>query len=366
MVAKNSRPALFAALAAAILLASGTAGVAVAATPTTDVQDDQTPDGDEVIEQFRDRIESLETVQFTRTAKVTYDNETTTNAVRIHADLEASQKRFETVAGPTNVTRVWDDGTVVMYDADDNTVSEYEVTGTSLLPGVQGLANESLLDYEYLGTEIIDGQETYVLEAVRDGQTQSDDIDASVTLYIDTETYFPVRTEWQAGSADAQHSSIVTYGNVTLGEEIPDSTFDLDLPDDVEDLRENAGPDISEHERYDGVVSNTDLSVPAAELTDEFSFDSGVVVDGDITSVTLTYTDGEESVSVITHGEPMTGVDHSESDRYDAVDVGNTTVYLHTSDGFTSLYVEGDQPYTVYGDMTEETGIDIAEALLDE
>ncbi|MEF8813179.1 MAG: hypothetical protein V5A55_05110 [Halovenus sp.] len=369
MVSKKRRSALFAALTAAMLLLSGTAGVAFAATPAThDVQDERTPDGDEVIEEFRDRIESLETVEFTRTEQVTYDNETTTNSVRVHADLEDAQKRVETVSGPTNTTRVWDDGNVVMYDADDNTVSEYEVTGTSLLPGVQGLANESLLNYEYLGTDTIDGQETYVLEAVRDEQTQqNDDIDASMTLYIDTETYFPVRTELQASSEDVEHSSVVSYENVTLGEEIPDSTFELDLPDDVEDLRENSIPGVSEHETYDAVASNTDLPVPAAELTDDFSFDSGVVVnEDDFRSVTLTYTDGEGSVSVIVHDEPITGVDHSESDRYDSVDVGNTTAYLSTGDDFTSLYVEGDQPYTVYGGVTEETSIDIAEALLDE
>ncbi len=369
MVAKKRRPALFAALAAAMLLTSGTAGVAFAATPTTtDVADDRTPDGDEVIAEFRDRIESLETVQFTRTEQTTYDNETITNSVRVHADLADAQKRVETLEGPANTTRVWDDGTVVTYNADRNTVSEYEVSGTSLLPGVQGLANESLLSYEYLGTDTIDGQETYVLEAVPGEQAQpNDDINASMTVYVDTETYFPVQTEWRASSEDFESTSVASYENVTLGEEIPESTFELDLPDDVEDLRENSIPAVSEHDTYDALASNADLPVPAAELTDDFSFDSGVVVnDDDFASVTLTYTDGENSVSVVVHDEPIIGVDHSESDRYDSVDVGNTTAYLSTSDDFTSVYVEGDQPYTVYGEVTEETGLDIAEALLDE
>lgn len=372
--------ALFAALAAAMLLISGTAGVAFAATPatptthespdTTDVLGKDGPDGDRIVEEFRDRIDSLETVQFTRVTELTYDNETTTDSVRVHADFEDSQKRVETLDGQTDTTRVWDDGHVIDYDAQENTVSEYEVTGTSLLPDVEGLANESLIDYEYRGIETVDGQQTYALDAVRDTQVQQSNDNAnttvSATLYIDASTYFPVRTEWHTSSEDLEHSSTVSYENVTLDEEIPDSTFELDLPDDVEDNR-NSLPDTSEYDSYDDLVSNTALSLPDAELADGFSFDSGVVFDvDDLQRVTLTYTNGHESVIVTTRSEPVAGFDYGESHRYDAVEVGDTTGYVHTGGDVTSLYVEGDQSYTVFGEIDEETGVDIAGAILEE
>lgn len=74
VIPKKSRLALFAALAAAMLLTSGTAGVALAttaATPATNEgKNSETIDGDKVIEEFRDRIDSLETVQFTQTEEV--------------------------------------------------------------------------------------------------------------------------------------------------------------------------------------------------------------------------------------------------------------------------------------------------------
>jgi len=206
MVLQKRRPALFAVLAAAMLLTSGAAGVAFAATPApTDVQDEETPGGDEITEEFRNRIESLETVQFTRTEETTVNNETNTRVVSVAADLADAQKRVETLNATTgrNTTTVWNDTSVVTYYADENRVTEFEVTGTSLLPSVQGLANESLLSYEYRGTETVDGQETYVLEAVRSEQApRNDDADASAMLYIDTETYFPVQTAWETSSEE--------------------------------------------------------------------------------------------------------------------------------------------------------------------
>lgn len=370
MVSTKARPALFAVLATAMLLTSGTAGVAFAASPATpatmDAQDDETHDGEEIIESFRDSIESLETVEFTRNTETTFDNETTTTTETVTADLEDEQKRVETKSDYANSTTVWDDSSVTTYYSDEDRVSEYNVTGTALLPQIEPLANESMVDYEYTGTQTVNGQETYVLDAtpVFGDQNQTDN-DVDVTIYISTETYFPVQHESEVKSDEVTTTSTITYEDVTLNEEIPDDTFELDLPDDVEDTNEFSMPDVSEYDSYETLTSNTDLSVPATDLS-EFSFESGTIVDGDdIHSVTLTYTDGNESVSVITRAE-ATGFDHSESDMFEAVDIGDKTGYLYTHEEFTSLYVEDGQPYTVHGDITEETATDVVQALLDQ
>jgi len=365
MIPTKSRPAILAALVAAMLVTSGTAGVAFAATPAMD-DGQQQIDGDEVIEAFQEQIESLDTVQFTRTAEVTYDNETITTTVRVAADLDDTQKRVETVnaTSGSNTTTVWNGSNVTTYYPDEDRVSEYEVTGTSLLPRIQGMANESLITYEYNGTVTVNGQETYVLEAVPEAGTQQ--TEASATLYIDKETYFPVQVESQTNSEDFAHTSTVTYENVTLGEEIPDETFELDLPDDVDDEPESTMPDVTRHDSYDSLASDTDLSVPDADLAHGFSFDGGAVVDAeDFHSVSLSYTDGEESISVVTRADPITSFDHSDSDRYEAVEVGDTTGYVYESDDFLALYVEGDQPYTIYGEISEGTATDVAEAIIE-
>jgi outer membrane lipoprotein-sorting protein len=374
MDSTKRRPAIFAVLTAAMLLTSGTAGVALAATPAVtadaqDAQDDDTPDGDEIVAEFRDTIDSLETVNFTVTTESTFDNETTTRVEAVDADLEDDQKRVETLNSTfgSNTTTVWNGTTVTTYFPEENSVSEYEVTGASLLPSIEALANESIVSYEYTGNETIDGQETYVLEGTPESGTQPDDVEASMTVYVNTETYFPEQIVHESTSDDFEYSSTTTYENVTLNAEIPDSTFELDLPDNVTDRSETTMPDISEYDTYDDVVSATNLSVPAANLTDGFNFDSGVIVDGDdFHSVTLTYTSDNDTVDVVTRGEPVSEFNHSESDYFESVSVGDTTGYLSTHEDFVSLYVEGDQPYTIHGEIDEETAIDVAEAILDD
>lgn len=374
MVSTKRRPAIFAVLAAAMLLTSGTAGVALAATPAVtadaqDAQDDDTPDGDEIIDEFRDTINGLETVNFTVTTDSTFDNKTTTRVEAVDADLQDEQKRVETLNSTlgSNRTTVWNGTTVTTYYPDENSVSEYEVTGASLLPSIEALGNESIVSYEYTGNETVDGQETYVLKGTPESGTQPDDVNASMTVYVDAETYFPEKIVHESTSDDFEYSSTITYENVTLNEEIPDSTFELDVPDDAEDRSETTMPDITEHDTHDDIVSEANMSVPAANLTDGFSFDSGVIVDGDdFHSVTLTYTNDNETVDVITRGEPISAFNHSESDYFESVSVGDTTGYLSTHEDFVSLYVEGDQPYTIHGEIDEQTAIEVAEAILDE
>jgi outer membrane lipoprotein-sorting protein len=360
-------PAIFAVLAAVTLLTSGTAGVAFAAAPpaTTDVQDDETPHGEEVITEFRNQVDSLETVEFTRTTESTFDNETITRTETVAVDLESEQKRIETTNDTvgSNTTTVWNGTMVTTYNADENTVSEYKVTGTTLLPMLELLTNETMLNYEYAGSETINGEEMYVLEATP-SEEMTGDTEASITVYLDTETHFPEKVEQQSETKDFEYSSTTTYENTRLNEEIPDSTFDLDLPDDVEDLSEPTMPDISEYETYDGLTSNTTLSFPAANLPDNLTFDSGRIVDGeDYYSASATYTSDETTVTVMTN-EERSNLNLSDSDQFEAVNLGDTTGYLYSYEDYTTLYIEDEQPYTVYGEISEDTAVDVGEAIL--
>jgi outer membrane lipoprotein-sorting protein len=369
MVSTKHRSAISAVLATVMLLTSGTAGVAFAATPSTgtaDVQDEETFDGEQILTEFRDQVDSLETVEFTRITESTFNNDTNTRTEEVAANLESNQKRIETTDSTfgSNTTTVWNDTMVTTYNADENTISEYEVTGTSLLPTLESLTNETMFNYEYTGNETIDGEKTYVLEA-NPTEELAGDTEVSITVYLDAETYFPERIDQQSNSEELKYSSTTTYENVTLNEEIPDSTFELDPPDDVEDLSETTMPDVSEYETHEALTSNTTLSVPGANPTDGFTFDSGTIVDGDnYYSVSATYTNNETTVSVLTN-EESSSFNYSDSDQFEAVDVGDTTGYLYSHDDYVSLYIEGDQSYTIYGEVTEDTATDVAEAILE-
>jgi outer membrane lipoprotein-sorting protein len=363
---------MFAVLTAAMLLTSGAVSVAFAGSPSTmDAQTEETPDGDEVIDEFVEQMSNLDTVQFTRTSELTFNNQTSTNTVRVDADLDSFQKRTETVnasVGSDSITTVQNDSALVRYDSAENTVSKYEVQSSTLLPRIESLANESLVNYEYLGMETVDGQETYALGVTPAEEFQRDtDVETETTVYLNTETYFPVRIDSETRSEEYNHSSTTTYENVTLNEEIPDETFDLDVPDDATDPTTNVGPEITDFDAHDELAAATNVSVPDAEIGDGFSFDHGTTIDGEnYYGVTLAYSDGNRTVTVSTQAGETGNFDYDESEMYEAVEVGETTGYLYTNDEFTLLSVEADKPYTIYGEINNETAVNVAESIIDE
>ena len=362
---------MFAVLTAAMLLTSGAVGVAFAGSPSTiDAQSEATPDGDEVVDEFLERVSTLDTVQFTRSAERAFNNQSSTNTVRVVADFESFQKRTETLnssIGSDSVTTVRNDSAVTTYDAEDNTVSEYEIQSSTLLPRIESLANDSVVDYEFLGTETVDGQDTYALDVTPKERFRNDaDVETETTVFVDTETYFPVRVDSETRSEEYNHSSTVDYENVTLNEEIPDGTFELDVPDDATDPTANLGPEINDFDAYDELSASANVSVPDAEIGEGFEFERGTTIDGDeYYSVTLEYSDGDQSVTVSTQVTAIGGVDYDDSEMYEAVDLGDVTGYRYTNDEFTLLSFEDDQQYTVYGDVSNGTATDLAESILE-
>ncbi|WP_136688993.1 outer membrane lipoprotein-sorting protein [Halorhabdus amylolytica] len=370
MASTNRRPAVLVILLAAALLTSGIAGITFAETPsTTDAQTTEELDGDEVIDSFVERLSTLETAEFTRTSESEFGNETSTRTVHVFADFGDFQKRTETVNTTvgSNTTTVMNESTVLTYNADENTVTEFEVSGDRiLLPTLNALSNESLVSYEFTGTETVEGENAYVLEGTPQLQGETEG-ETSLTVYVDTETYFPVRMESESTGEKYTYSSTITHRNVTLDEEIPDSTFELDVPADASEPSEYVGPDVSSYESYDNLSTSATLSLPAEELAAGFNFEEGTIVDGeDYYSISLRYTDGEETISVNTRTDSFNESIYEESDRYEAVEIGDTMGYRYASDEFTSLHWADEQAYSLYGEIENETAMDIAESIVAE
>jgi len=369
MSARNSRRTVLAILLTAAVLTGGLAGVTFAETPTTtDAQTTESPDDEDVIDSFVDRLSSLETVQFTRTTRSTFDNETTTVRAHVEADVEDGRKRVETTGldARSNRTMLVNESTIRVYDATDNTISEYENRGTTVLPTIQPLANESLLTYSFQGTETVEGTETYVLEATpeRDGAA---DGGTSVTLHVDTETYFPVRIESGTTTAGKTFSSTTTFENVTLDEGIPNSTFTLDVPENATEPSETVGSNVSTYDSRDELAAETELSVPDPEIPDRFSFERGTIVDsGDYHRLTLRYTDGNSSFSLNARSEPIGGYDYNDSDRYETVEIGDVTGHRHATEDITVLHWEDGRSYSLYGEIGSETAMNVAESIVGE
>lgn len=369
MLEKRNRPAVLAVLATVLLLSSSVAGIAVADQPSTTIEEEDDVDGEEVIDSFVQRIETLETVEFERTSESTFNGNTTTTTVQVAVDLQDFQKRIDIVESPlgSNTTTVINESKSVTYDPSHDSVSEYEVSGEQiLLPQLELLANESTVDYEFNGTETIDGQSAYVLDATP-AQQADDDVELSMTVYVDTETHFPVQIVSETVTGDSTYSSTVTFRNVSVNQEIPDSTFELDLPDDVSSPTEEFAPDITSYDSHSALASNTAVSVPDTELANDFKFDSATVISSeDHRSVFIGYDNGDQSISVTTRAETTGSVDRSDQERYEAVTIGETTGYVYSHDDFTAVSWTTGQSYTVSGDLSEEEAIEIAESIEDE
>lgn len=354
------------------VLSAGIAGVALADRPSTigaqSVEDsDPAPDGDAVVSNFTERIETLETVEFTRAVETTHNNETTTRTVRVVADLERNQKRTETIESSygSNTTTVTNETHMTTYDPDENTVRtiEYESQGNLMLPQLTQFANESAIEYEFAGTETVDGEEVYVLDATPK-QTYGDQ-NVSVTVAVDTETYFPVQVSSDVRSDQYNVSSTQTYSNVSINHDVPESTFELDVPADATEQSYD-GPEIESYDEYDSLQSNTDMSLPSAELPGDFEFESAQTIDGDgYYSVSLTYTDGENRVYVTVKDDSP--FDWSERDGVDEVPLGEETGYYSDYDDYGFLYVDtDDQSYSLYGEVDEDVLVEIGIAVVDD
>lgn len=374
MSERSRSSALLALLVTVSMLSTGIAGAALAdSPPTTDAQpansSETTTDGEAVVENFTQRIETLETVEFTRTTESEFDNETMSNTVRVVADLESEQKRTETIASThgSNTTTVINATHMTTYNADENTVNTLEYgsnsRGYSMLPQLTQLANESAVEYEFLGTGTIDGEEVYRLDAT---PTQTpDETDVSVTIAVDTETYFPVQVTTEFSSEEYSVNSTRTYSNVSINEDVPDSAFELDVPADATGPS-STGPDIESYDGYSSLQSDAELSLPAAELPADYEFEGARIIDGDnYYSVSLTYTDGDESVHVGVQDD--LSFDWSERDGVDEVSLGDETGYYDDDGDYAFLHADtGEQAYYLYGQLDEDQLIDIGTAVVDE
>ena len=356
MSVRSRTSAVLAVLVTATVLSTGIAGVALADGPsTTDAsptdESTATPSGDAVVDNVTDRIETLETVEFTRTVESDLDGETSTSTQRIVADFETAQKRTETLESSYggNTTTVMNETHIVTYRADDNTVStaEYDSRGSSVLPQFTRLANESAVEYEFLGADTVAGRDVYLLDATP--QRVADGSNTSLTVAVDAATYFPVQVESTLRSDRYNITATQTYSNVSINEDLPESAFELDVPEDATQPSFD-GPEITSYDEHSALQSGAELSIPAAELPGGYEFDTARTIDGeDYYSASLTYTDGEDRAYVgVQDGSPF---EWDQRDGYDAVSIGNETGYYAEYDDYAFLHVDSDgQSYTVYGD----------------
>lgn len=371
-------------VAVSLLLVASTGAIGAAAAAPTDVgvsaeadarttaTDETNLTAEEIVAAHEDRVESIETISMTVQRNTSSDSYSSSSTQSVWIDFDDSQMRTDMNSEYGNTTTVRNETGSITYDADENVVHNSSFSFEEMEPRENGqfaalLNNEAELTYE--ATEMIDGTETYRLDADPQYNYTSGEIEA--TIWLDSETYMPVQYESSMNSDRYSFETTVQFNDVRINETIPDERFDIDIPADAERPDDNT-PDFETYDSESALRENVSQSVPDPDMPENYTFDRGSVMDGEaFSSVSLSYTDGDDgSISISQHATSgETNSYYSESDSFENVSIGNQTAYYNEysyGESNTSVLVwnEGDHRYSIYGSVSQSTVIDVAESLI--
>ncbi|WP_284010468.1 DUF4367 domain-containing protein [Haloarcula pelagica] len=350
-------------------------GEAGANTATNDSENITTAD---LVSRFQNRTDRLDTLVMTVETNSTMNgNQTYSSERTVWVDYEHDRMRTERTseyaqsATSNEFISVRNESGVVSYSVEDNTVHRYNSSFSDRPADVTGLSsivNNSEATFE--GRERLDGEETYRLSLKPDLDAMAATGEVTVTLWLDTDSYFLEKAHMVANSENHTVETTQDYRNVSLNESLSDERFTIDIPDDAEEPG-HSGFEMTDYESLSALRSNATQDVPSPDLPDEYSFDHGYIVENDgNTSLSLKYTtDANETIRV---GHKSTsGFNYSESDRFETVEVGNQTGWYTEFDNGDSTTVmlawhHDNSEYTVSGTVNESEVIDIAESIGDE
>jgi len=384
MVPDNSRGALLAVTLGSLVALSGLGigGAVAVQQPSDDVpstqlthapsddpdetNDSSTPTGDEVVERFEERIESLESVVMAYETNTTINGNTTmTSERRMWVDYENDRVRTEWETNRTHVITVRNESGTVSYDVENNQLNRFNVSvDMAHVTPVDSLVTDTEIAYE--GRDRVDGEEAYRL-TVTPTNASGTLGSVNVTVWLDTDTYFPTVATSELDDSEYDFEQTTRFRNVSLNASIPDDRFTIDVPDNATEP-EPSVPNVTEYESLSSLREDTNRSVPSPDVPDAYTFEEGyVVADDDSHSITLHYaTDDDESLTVVKHSAME--YDFSESDRYETIDVGNHTGYYteYEYDGNTTSVVVvpcEDTTYRVSGDRSKGETVGVADSL---
>jgi hypothetical protein len=208
----------------------------------------------------------------------------------------------------------------------------------------------------YVGTEAVDGRETYVVDIVPGGDTNT----KNLTVWIDQEWYYPLQWNSTVSTGDEQRTVTTTYRNVTFNPEIPADSFAFEPPENATVVERTVAS--QSFDSRDDLVAASEMTIPAPDVPDPLTFDSGRRFDDNGTVRTsLQYTSGSGTLR-LTKSDPRGDIetlpdgDHLEINGHDAV--------IQSFDSGTSLVWScGGYRYTVFGAVQAETIRTVGESI---
>ncbi|SDR13356.1 LolA family protein [Natronobacterium texcoconense] len=329
-----SRSLRLLAVAAVAVLLSISGAVAFTALEVDVLPVDQGPDADALVADVLENHGDVETVQAARISEYEiYDSEgdeprtgEMTGDVWKHPPDRSRVDVVSSTRPGEGAGDVWavDGSTLYSYDAsaqrlivDDNWRGE----AIYYWPDVY----ETDLEAEYVGTDTVDGRETYVLEIepaagetatgisllVGDteftfgaGEPATRNATRTTTWWIDAEHRFPIKERLEADYDESDEHPLqwdrsvwtVTYEDVRFDEAIDDNRFEFEPPADTETDGPTEPLDVSTVAEADAAAPFTVREPPVPDRFDP-AYVSGTEFGSDV-SVTLLYRDGDEGDTI--------------------------------------------------------------------
>lgn len=196
------------------------------------------------------------------------------NVVVLNDDRMVSYNATSNEAYVMNISSEWSDTSY----SDDTEVGYFGQLGSTL--------NHSNVTYE--GTAMVDGQEAYVLHLSPSDDSGSFDYSSERTLYLDTDTYLPVKRVATTEYGNQSVSSTTWYDFET-DTSFTEETFTYDIPEDAtvthafdnsSGENETTAPDSGESDSADE-TDGDDSSEAAPECGDQGTASEGDTASGD-------------------------------------------------------------------------------------
>ena len=320
--------------------------------------DDGEPSGEEVVERFEQRMESLESFVAVQRTSATYDDDEIDTTSQLWVRLDTGEYRQETIAPEENAGTVSVVNRSVMATYSPQT-NEYTVFPNQSADPEQPMTTMEFVlqdaELSYEDTVRLDGERTHRLAAT---PNESAGFDTNVTLWVDAETYFPSRIELSF-SDGVNATTVVEYKDAILNWSIPNSTFALDPPEDAE-RSEFTSPNLTTFDSREELVANTSMTVPEPDLPSNFTFETATLTEDETRNVRVVYSNGSAEITVNkindTQAMPSDGETVQIGDR-------EGRYQSFANDGMVVWTCEGNT-YSVIGPASEERLTTIAESMV--
>jgi outer membrane lipoprotein-sorting protein len=222
------------------------------------------------------------------------------------------------------------------------------VPGSGGHAGAPSTVGEASFGVRYTGIDTVDGRDVYVLSLRSPDENASEPFtNYSQTMYLDTEWFVPLRTETAWTRAGNRVETTTVYRNVTFNPGFEASRFEFDPPEDATvDVIDGPTTD-----RYDSLASlreNASMTPPDPDLPESFTFRHGTVTSGNVSSVSLRYTNTTAQLVVSKNTITVDPTDNGTDGERVTVD-GRDATYQRIGNSAFVTWDCGEFRYSVTG-----------------